>query len=241
MREGRWRSAVLGQRRAGRLVVALLSLAVLVSGVLTIQADLNGDLTQLYAFKPLTTGLLVLLARFGPAPVLPVYRRAIIGGLSFSLAGDIFLMLPQDRFLLGLVSFLVAHLFYIYAFVAAGGFYRSLAAAGPFIFYGVLIIAVLWSGLGAMRLPALAYMMVILLMAWQALGQWRQYRSLRAGLAFVGALFFLLSDSALAVNRFHSPVTAAPLLILGTYYVAQWLIALSAGSLPEPGWKASRG
>ena len=51
----------------------------------------------------------------------------------------------------------------------------------------------------------------------------------RAFLAFVGAILFVISDLALAVNRFASPIDMAALLVLGTYYPAQWLIALSAG------------
>ncbi|NIW49240.1 MAG: lysoplasmalogenase, partial [Gammaproteobacteria bacterium] len=34
-------------------------------------------------------------------------------GLALSLAGDIFLMLPDEKFIAGLVSFLLAHLAYI--------------------------------------------------------------------------------------------------------------------------------
>ena len=34
-------------------------------------------------------------------------------GLVFSLAGDVFLMLPKERFIAGLVSFLLAHIAYI--------------------------------------------------------------------------------------------------------------------------------
>ena len=41
----------------------------------------------------------------------------------------------------------------------------------------------------------------------------------------VAGLLFLCSDALLAFNRFHSPLPAAGLLILGTYRAAQWLIA----------------
>ena len=37
-------------------------------------------------------------------------------GLVFSLAGDIFLMLPKNLFLPGLVSFLIAHMMYLIGF-----------------------------------------------------------------------------------------------------------------------------
>ncbi|MGW8319908.1 MAG: lysoplasmalogenase family protein, partial [Candidatus Promineifilaceae bacterium] len=47
---------------------------------------------------------------------------------------------------------------------------------------------------------------------------------------FAGTLLFVASDSLLAVNRFvYDLGDLAPILVLGTYYPAQWLIAQSAG------------
>ena len=46
-------------------------------------------------------------------------------------------------------------------------------------------------------------------------------------LAALGAVLFVMSDTALAVNRFASPFWLAPLAVMGTYVPAQWLIALS--------------
>ena len=45
--------------------------------------------------------------------------------------------------------------------------------------------------------------------------------------AFAGALLFVASDSALAWNRFRGGFAGAQALILGTYFPAQLLIALS--------------
>ena len=44
-----------------------------------------------------------------------------LAGLLFSLVGDVSLMLPNERFIQGLVSFLVAHLCYIVAFTFESG------------------------------------------------------------------------------------------------------------------------
>src|SRR5947209_5719242 len=48
-----------------------------------------------------------------------------------------------------------------------------------------------------------------------------------AGDAFLGAVLFIISDSFLAVDRFKRHFRSAQLLILTTYFTAQWLIALS--------------
>src|SRR2546428_6059348 len=63
-----------------------------------------------YVAKPATLLALLAYAVCGhPSPWL-------LAALAFSLAGDVFLMLPAALFLAGLAAFLVAHLAYIGAF-----------------------------------------------------------------------------------------------------------------------------
>ena len=78
-----------------------------------------------------------------------------------------------------------------------------------------------------MRTPVLVYELVIVTMAWRATARWAATREVGALLALVGAILFVVSDSALAINRFVGKYKAAQALILGTYFCAQWLIALS--------------
>ncbi|MCB0156555.1 MAG: hypothetical protein KDD83_00360, partial [Caldilineaceae bacterium] len=75
----------------------------------------------------------------------------------------------------------------------------------------------------------LVYMAVILVMGWQALARWLTLGTLAAGLAAVGALLFVISDSVLALDRFRGRFVMARLLVLSTYFAAQWLIAWSVG------------
>ena len=79
-------------------------------------------------------------------------------------------------------------------------------------------------------LPVLVYVLTIGVMAWQAAERWARAEDASALLALVGALFFVVSDSALAMNRFRKPFRSAQALVLSTYYTAQWLIALSVAS-----------
>ncbi len=44
----------------------------------------------------------------------------------------------------------------------------------------------------------------------------------------VGASFFMLGAALLAANKFAHPLPMAPLWVLGTYYIAQILIAHNA-------------
>jgi uncharacterized membrane protein YhhN len=147
--------------------------------------------------------------------------------LLFSLAGDIFLMLPGDHFIAGWGAFLLAHLAYIAAFVTDGGPFWSpwLLLAG--LVYGVVFLRYLWPYLGRLKAPVVIYMVIILIMVWQAAGRIEQGAGLSAWLAFTGAILFVASDSLLTVNRFAKPFASARLIYMSAYYLAQWLIALS--------------
>lgn len=205
----------------------LLYALALVSAVLHIRAEYAGPRWVVYLCKPLTTGLILLAAALGPAPAASVYRAAILAGLAFSLAGDVFLMLPGDRFLPGLASFLAAHLCYIAAFSSGTRLGLSPRTTLPLVLYGALLLPFLWPRLGPMKVPVLLYMAVILAMAWRALCRWQQMGGTGALLAAAGALLFVASDSALALDRFRKPYPSAQFLIMSTYYAAQGLIALS--------------
>jgi uncharacterized membrane protein YhhN len=158
-------------------------------------------------------------------------------GLGFSLAGDIFLMLPKERFIPGLISFLLAHVAYLI------GFNRVL----PPLNLASLALAVL-VGLTAIRLyrpisnglatsghenlkgPVLAYSIFISLVLLSALitlvrEEWLEET---AGLVSSGALLFFISDALLAWNKFVSPVRFGKLAVILTYHSGQVLLILGS-------------
>ena len=209
------------------MLAALLTVLAMCSGTLHIHAEYRGPRNQVYLFKPLTTILILLIAVQAITPEPALYKHAIIAGLVFSLAGDIFLMLPSDQFIAGLVSFLVGHLFYIRAFTSGTGFGFNWWLLPPFVVFGVVIFRILSPHLGKMKAPVIAYMAVILVMAWQAWERLAQTGQIGSVLASIGAVFFVVSDSALALDRFRGRFGSARAVALSTYYAAQWLIALS--------------
>lgn len=208
-------------------MVTGLTLLALVSAILHIRAESQGHRRNVYLFKPLTMISIILIALQEQSHASSFYKYTIIAGLLCSLLGDIFLMLPSDRFVPGLLSFLVAHLFYIAAFASGQTSPGPLWYALPFLVYGGLMLWILFPHLGRMKLPVVIYMLVILLMAWQALSRWRGTEQAGSALAFCGALLFTASDSILALNRFRGRIRHAQFYILSTYFAAQWLIALS--------------
>jgi uncharacterized membrane protein YhhN len=207
--------------------IILLSALVFISAILHLRAEQLGRKARIYLFKPLTMFFIILIALQTKNTVSPFYTYAIACGLVFSLAGDIFLMLPADRFIAGLVSFLLAHLLYIAAFTFEGTRAPGLVTAIPFLIYGALMLRILLPHLGGMKVPVIIYMLVISVMAWQALNRWIGGAEQGSAPALAGALLFVVSDSLLAMNRFKRQFQNAQLYIMSTYFMAQWLIALS--------------
>lgn len=209
------------------MLTAALSLLAAASALLAVRAEYKGPRRRVYLFKPLTVVLIILVALRADSPAPAAYKSLIVVGLLFSLAGDVFLMLPRDRFVQGLASFLVAHVCYAAAFTADGGRAVSVWAGAALLAYGALMLGLLWPRLGRLRGPVAAYVLVILLMAWQAANRYLNAGPAGSGLAAAGAWLFVVSDSLLAWNRFRGGFRAAQGSVLGTYFAAQWLIALS--------------
>ncbi len=181
-----------------------------------------------YAAKPLTTLLIVAMV-WTACTSERGYRAGVLAGLGFSTLGDVFLMLPGDYFVFGLASFLLAHVAYLLAFARRA---RLFALVWPLLAYAVLaaiVLSVVWPSLpSVLRVPVIVYVVVLAAMAAQATVVWWQRRDRATALAAAGGLFFVASDSMLAIDRFAMPFAAATLAVLTTYWIAQCLIGMSA-------------
>jgi uncharacterized membrane protein YhhN len=163
------------------------------------------------------------------------YTMFIILGLVFCLGGDVFLALPQERmFLFGLISFLIGHVCYVIGFF-------WIANLGSMTFVGVVTTVVVgipifrWlkPHLGSMQKPVMAYIAVISLMviaAWSLLGTSSQPDAGR-WFVFLGAISFYVSDIFVARDRFLKNSFINRLWGLPLYYLGQFLIAFSIGSI----------
>ncbi|MBS0317029.1 MAG: sterol desaturase family protein [Proteobacteria bacterium] len=199
--------------------------------------------------KPLPLALAVLFVVLSPRESRAERQgdALLVAALLASLTGDVLLMLP-DRFVPGLAAFLFAHLCYLALFQrstarlrgVAAGTGREVAAVRSVWFpsrrallftlgVGAAAYAYLWHGIGpGLRVPVAAYVLVIALMAAQAIGRALLLGDRAAALVAVGAVLFMASDTLLAVDRFARPLPLASLWVLATYYAAQILIAHNA-------------
>ncbi len=165
------------------------------------------------------------------------FSKRIFIGLLFSLFGDVFLMLlPQKEnyFIAGLLSFLIAQIFYISAFYLdfkpekqINKIFLWLAIA----FFGSFCIGFylyLRPYLSDLKIPVMVYGFVISFMAILALNRVNNINKTSFIFIFLGAIMFLLSDSLLAYSKFVQDYKFSNLYIMATYMVAQYAITIGA-------------
>ncbi len=182
-----------------------------------------------YTSKPLTTTLILLPVLVLASNSTSAYAPLIAAGLAFALLGDILLMLPEERFVMGIGSFAATHALYLAAFISAAGLALINPSTIPLILFSVIMTRFLWAGLRkSLQIPVLAYIVLITIMTAQAIGAAVESEGAGLAIAAAGAVLFLASDSMLAIDRFRLPFKAAQALVLSTYWLGQWLIALSA-------------
>jgi uncharacterized membrane protein YhhN len=155
------------------------------------------------------------------------YGQILFAGLVLSLCGDLSLAgVSQRAFMLGLASFLLAHLAYIVAFSVLGLNHKwMLFAAAPVIAVAVLVAAWLAPHTPPeLAMPVRAYTIVISVMVVAAVG------SKGAGgptLAVIGALLFYVSDLSVAAQRLVEMDFPTYVVGLPLYYTGQLCLALS--------------
>lgn len=219
---GLWAVGAVVQGRIGVAEVLLIEVAALATA--TSAAGLVG-LHQV--FKPLAMLLAIAYVLRRPLHN-ALFQALLVAALALSLAGDVFLMF-EGFFIPGLASFLVAHVFYIALFKQGVPWFPSRAALAGTLLAGAAMYAFLFPTLApVLRVAVACYTVVIGLMAAQAIGRAMVLRDSAAIGVAAGALFFMASDSLLAVNRFALPLPMAQFFVLGTYYIAQVLIARHA-------------
>jgi len=190
-----------------------------------------------YLLKPATLALVLIAAWLltrGPHDAW--LAQFFLPGLVFSLAGDIFLLLPNERFFIpGLAAFLLAHVCYILGLNStlppwpALTFLIVVAAIGVALFRDIALGLQQRQQL-ALLVPVALYSLILSLMllsAWATLFR-PEWTPLRRGMVIVGASLFFASDATLARNLFvtQSSSPSARLRVMVTYHLGQ--IALAA-------------
>jgi uncharacterized membrane protein YhhN len=172
--------------------------------------------------------------------------RTIAYGLIVSSMGDASLWLEtadgvadnlrEPLFMIGLVCFLVAHILYIKAMLGHTSFHTKWLSLPIFVYYTTMMYVILPAAPEELGLPIMIYGLAISVMGYAALNFWHNCVSpawqKNAVLGLVGALFFIISDTILALAKFVPAYKAVfqgyhQEAVMGTYYIGQLLIARS--------------
>lgn len=173
--------------------------------------------------------LLYLVYSFGNFPT----KNILLTALLFSWIGDIILMFADKGelyFIFGLVAFLVSHIIYIVVFnkQLKTEFYKNkfffLMGVGVILVYLITMLSLLLPSLGELKIPVVVYALTIstmLLFAFKGSLYWRNPANIYI---LMGAIFFVVSDSILAINKFYTTLPLSSFWIMATYLMAQFCI-----------------
>lgn len=153
----------------------------------------------------------------------------------FSLFGDSFLMFANNEiiyFMLGLASFLIAQIFYIFLFrqtIKHSGKEPFLSNnriyLTAFILCGAIIYYLLFNHLDfVLKIAVFMYMTAILGMSTMALNRYKTVSSTSFSFVFLGSILFIISDTLIAFDQFYAPVPYDRIFVMSTYIAAQYLI-----------------
>ncbi|MCD8528923.1 MAG: lysoplasmalogenase [Chitinophagales bacterium] len=201
----------------------------------------SGSHLFIWLLKPLLMPLLMLWY-YLQTKAEHTFDKILLVSLFFSWWGDNFLMpgifKTDINFLLGLASFLIAHLLYIYAFTITPQQNPRILRSKPYL---VLLLVPLVVGLlyyltiqntdafNEMKIPVMVYATVIMFMVLAAINCFGNVPAESFKWVLIGAVMFMISDSLIALNKF-SPlfenVKWFPRFgIMTLYAVGQFLIA----------------
>ena len=181
----------------------------------------------------------LIMITLGTYYLLAVHREdhstSLVGAVLFSLVGDVLLMIEDSGglfFKLGLAAFLLAHVFYILTYrqhrtegeVDKLKGIQKMRLAFPIVLSATGLLVVLYPVLGDLRIPVVIYTLVVMFMTLNALFRYGFTNTKSFFMVFAGAILFMISDSILAISKFHHPIKHADLMVMSTYIAAQFLI-----------------
>lgn len=149
-----------------------------------------------------------------------------LAALFLCIFGDVFLMLPRNAFIQGLISFAIAQILFAFSFIAGGveisWLIVGLVVVLPFSFVLArrFVAALKHREMNELVAPVVVYLVVISVMAVTAIGN-------GSALAIAGAIIFMASDSLIAESRFVQSKPWHSVGIMVTYHCALAGLTLS--------------
>jgi uncharacterized membrane protein YhhN len=222
-----------------RFFLPITLLYFIVLGV-EIYAETLNDIHMVWFTKPLLMPILLVLFLLNAKNNPSKERLFFIGALTFSLAGDVFLMFRrEDLFVFGLASFLIGHIAYILSFngrikAANVSMIQKVFTSLPFLVFVLAFLWILYPYIMAkpetepLFGPVSVYASVIALMGFTSFLRKKGVTDFGFWAVFGGAVLFMISDSCIAINKFimDEQMPYKGLVIMSTYGIAQYLMTI---------------
>jgi uncharacterized membrane protein YhhN len=210
----------------------ILHLIFLIIVILELIGTINGSKWLDYPVKPF---ILIWIAVYFMMMTKPQpYRWLVLLAFFFSWTGDMLLMFGSKSdifFFTGVGGFFLSQCTYILAFrkfsISRGkGFLvKKPWWAIVFIIYLIAIFAYVYPDLQGVMIPVVAlYAISLIGMSMSAFNRMGLMDNRSFWILFGGSVFFVISDSLLAINKFSTPIPNEGFLVMSTYMLAQYLI-----------------
>ena len=198
----------------------------------------RNDLKKIAIIQPSITclSIVVCLLSFLTPGYRLGYTLLVLLGLILSVVADFVLVDVKDmkKLIQALVLFLLIYITYSLALTLESRFLvRDLFSAGGLLLVIVLSMAWLWKGLKGLKIPVLAYVMLLCFFINRAISTFSSpdFAVVQSILVTAASSMFLIGDLELAFSSFKKPIP----LYIGpvTYALSQMLMALSACYFPK--------
>lgn len=205
--------------------ITLISIAAIVLALISIYCYYQKS--KLFGlFKALTTSFIILLgyAVMSNSPTL--YSKVIFVSLFFALIGDV-LLIGYKHLLPGLFFFVMVHIGLIIGITSLYDFQLLPYPLFPLAIFGFGFFFYMKKSLGRFKIPLAIYMVVIIVMNWQAINLLLINGNTSSWLIAIASLLFTFSDSVIAFNLFKKQFRASELLILSTYWMSIYMLTIA--------------
>ena len=178
--------------------------------------------------KPFIIPLIILLY----IQVAKQVNLSLIIALMFSFLGDFFLLFSEKKlfFYSGLFSFLTSHILYIYTFTGDISLkfipLFSYLLIIPYLIYAWIFLVKLKPYLSHYLIPVILYIITIMGMSYTSLLRFWATQGYHFWLPFIGSLFFVFSDSLLAIRNFKYKRKKGWVMVMLTYILGQLFIVI---------------
>lgn len=198
--------------------------------------NLIGEAVELTILSDVTKPLIIpFLAAYYVAGTVPYRSKPLYIALLFCWIGDVSLMfvsLNEIWFMIGLVAFLLGHLFYILTYrqhrsessEAELMPFQKMRFSLPVVLAGTGLVTILFPVLGGLKIPVIIYATTIIVMVMNAIFRFGRTNNKSFWFVMLGAILFMVSDSVLAINKFLGAIEMGGVYIMLTYISAQYFI-----------------